>query len=198
MMAANSDVLIPSWRTGWPQESSAGLRTNCARRRSRAEGGRKVVLDGAKASAECFPGLRTPQSRDCQEGYQVARVENGQTTGQRRRVHQRQAIDKAQIGKFRHARLGGGRASGSANPNDPYYWRWLEFGHKIVARDTGQAGGGVYGGPPTKRKTKTTLGQVEGLVNHRSPSHGDGQRCRPALLRPAASSRKPSASLSVP
>ena len=26
--------------------------------------------------------------------------------------------------------------------NDPYYWRFLEFGHKTVARNTGQTGGG--------------------------------------------------------
>lgn len=27
--------------------------------------------------------------------------------------------------------------------NDPYYWSFLEFGHKTVARDTGQQGGGT-------------------------------------------------------
>jgi HK97 gp10 family phage protein len=27
---------------------------------------------------------------------------------------------------------------GDDNPNDPYYWRWVEFGHRIVARFAGK------------------------------------------------------------
>lgn len=33
-----------------------------------------------------------------------------------------------------------GTLSSSKNPNDPYYWRWVHFGHKIVPR---QGKGGV-------------------------------------------------------
>ena len=51
-------------------------------------------------------------------------------------------LKSAQIRKFKQSQAKrGANASGSKNPNDPFYWWWVEFGHKIVRRN-GEAGYG--------------------------------------------------------
>lgn len=48
------------------------------------------------------------------------------------------------IRQFKVARAKKGKAfSGSENPADPYYWRFVEFGHRIVPRGTSQSGFGT-------------------------------------------------------
>jgi HK97 gp10 family phage protein len=51
-------------------------------------------------------------------------------------------LTRAQIGKFKRAQAKrGGRVSGANNPNDPFYWRFVHFDRKYVAR-TGPTGSG--------------------------------------------------------
>lgn len=37
----------------------------------------------------------------------------------------------------------GGRVGGAYNPRDPYYWWWVEFGHRIVPRASQRSGSGT-------------------------------------------------------
>ena len=98
-------------------------------------------------------------------------------------------LTKAQIGKFKASSVkAGGKASGSANPNDPYYWRWLEFGHKIVPRSSGQRGGGITqytqrlrNGKVMKRRAKWSASSITGRRRLATGSVA----ARP-FLRPAA------------
>jgi len=55
----------------------------------------------------------------------------------------------------------GKRWSGSFNPKDPYYWPWLEFGHKKVARNLGQEGGVVTAAYQRLRNGKLVLRKHE-------------------------------------
>lgn len=98
-------------------------------------------------------------------------------------------LSKGQISKFKSAAAKAGRrASGGQNPNDPYYWRWLEFGHKIVVRAGGQQGGGVTNYVQRLRngklKKRTAKWKASSLTGRRRLSAGN-VAAHP-FLRPAA------------
>lgn len=42
------------------------------------------------------------------------------------------------VGVFVNVKPAKGGKRGARNPNDPYYWRWVHFGHKIVGRYKGK------------------------------------------------------------
>lgn len=97
-------------------------------------------------------------------------------------------LTRAQIRKFK-AGAAKGRRSGANNPADPYFWSWLEFGHRIVPRAAGQQGGGV-----TTYMQRLRNGVISGLrqrkfaaasITGRRRSANRWVEARP-FLRPAA------------
>lgn len=150
----------------------------------------KVVLDEAKARVPVL-STATPYRR-------VATVKNAIKI-RVSKMDKRQGnvgvfinvkpLTKAQIGKFKASSVkAGGKASGSANPNDPYYWRWLEFGHRIVARSAGQQGGGITSYTQRLRngklKSRTAKWSASSITGRRRLATGS-VAARP-FLRPAA------------
>ena len=98
-------------------------------------------------------------------------------------------LTKDQISNFKQgAARRGARWSGSFNPNDPYYWSWLEFGHKKVARDLGQKGGGVTAAYQRLRNGRLVLRkhrwQASSIVGRRRMA-GDRVAPRP-FMTPAS------------
>ncbi|WP_407280605.1 hypothetical protein U5817_09995 [Aromatoleum evansii] len=78
-----------------------------------------------------------------------------------------------QIRKFKASQAAAGkRFSGSQNPNDPYYWWWVEFGHNIVPRSAAAGTGTtVYqqrlvNGRIVTRKRKYNLQSITGRRRH--------------------------------
>lgn len=55
--------------------------------------------------------------------------------------------------------------------NDPFYWRFLERGHKIVPRSAGQTGGGT-----TSFKVRQANGKIVSRTKHWSASSITGRR----------------------
>ena len=106
------------------------LRKKALTKALRAAG--KVVLDEARARApvlkEAIPHRRAGTVKKAIK-LRVSKMDKRQgNVGVFVNV---KPLTKAQIGNFKSSSVkSGGKASGSANPNDPYYWRWLEFGHK--------------------------------------------------------------------
>lgn len=47
---------------------------------------------------------------------------------------------RGDVGVFVNVRPAKAGARGAKSPADPYYWRWVEFGHKLVARARSAAG----------------------------------------------------------
>ncbi len=160
-MAANSDVLtyklegLDSLKRAL-QDLPNKLRKKALTKALRAAG--KVVLDEAKARAPVLSGtVRNRKAGTVKKAIKLRVSKMDKRQGNVGVFINVKPLTKAQIGKFKtRSAKAGGKASGSANPNDPYYWRWLEFGHKIVARDTGQAGGGV-----TKYTTRLRNGKLK-------------------------------------
>ena len=95
--------------------------------------------------------------------------------------------DKISFFKVSRAAMGM-RWGGWANPNDPYYWRWLEFGRKIVSRDKSLTGGGItvykqrlVNGKIVTRKKEWSAGSITG----RRRNANTNVAAKP-FLRPAA------------
>lgn len=112
------------------------LRKKALTKALRAAG--KVVLDEARARApvlkEAIPHRRAGTVKKAIK-LRVSKMDKRQgNVGVFINV---KPLTKAQIGNYKSSSVkSGGKASGSANPTDPYYWRWLEFGHKIVPRSS--------------------------------------------------------------
>lgn len=151
------------------QDLPKNLRKKALTKALRAAG--KVVLDEARARApvlkEAIPHRRAGTVKKAIK-LRVSKMDKRQgNVGVFVNV---KPLTKAQIGNFKSSSVkSGGKASGSANPNDPYYWRWLEFGHKIVPRSSGQQGGGtthytqrLRNGKIKKRTAKWSASSITG------------------------------------
>lgn len=164
------------------------LRKKALTKALRAAG--KVILDEARARAPVLK-TATPYRRagTVKKAIKIRVSKMDKRQGNVGVFINVKPLTKAQIGKHKASSAkAGGKASGSANPNDPYYWRWLEFGHKIVPRSSGQQGGGI-----THYTQRLRNGKIKNRTANWSASSITGRRrlatgsvaARP-FLRPAA------------
>ena len=109
------------------------LRRKALTKALRAAG--KVVLDEAKARVPVLK-TATPYRRagTVKKAIKIRVSKMDKRQGNVGVFINVKPLTKAQIGTFKAT--AGKKASGATNPNDPYYWRWLEFGHKIVPRSS--------------------------------------------------------------
>lgn len=92
------------------------------------------------------------------------------------------------ISAFKSGRAARGmRFGGWSNPNDPYYWQWLEFGRKIVGRDKSLTGGGItvykqrlVNGKIVTRKKEWSAGSIVGRRRNSNTSVAATPFMRPA------------------
>ena len=127
------------------------LRKKALTKALRAAG--KVVLDEARARAPVLK-TATPYRRagTVKKAIKIRVSKMDKRQGNVGVFINVKPLTKAQIGKFKAT--AGKKASGATNPNDPYYWRWLEFGHKIVPRSS-------KGNPTTlKQRRMAATGRV--------------------------------------
>ena len=164
------------------------LRRKALTKALRAAG--KVVLDEAKARVPVLK-TATPYRRagTVKKAIKIRVSKMDKRQGNVGVFINVKPLTKAQIGKFKASSVkAGGKASGSANPNDPYYWRWLEFGHRIVARSAGQQGGGITSYTQRLRngklKSRTAKWSASSITGRRRLATGS-VAARP-FLKPAA------------
>ena len=109
------------------------LRKKALTKALRAAG--KVVLDEARARAPVLSGTaRNRKAGTVKKAIKLRVSKMDKRQGNVGVFINVKPLTKAQIGTFKAT--AGKKASGATNPNDPYYWRWLEFGHKIVPRSS--------------------------------------------------------------
>lgn len=149
-------------------DASKQIRTKAVRGALREAG--KVIQAAARANAPVLQArTKTRKPGTVKKAISVRTSKFDRRAGNEGVFVSVRPLKAAQIRKFKVAQARAGkRISGSQNPNDPYYWWWVEFGHKIVPR-TAAAGFGetVYqqrlvNGRIVTRKKKYNLQSLTG------------------------------------
>lgn len=150
-------------------DASMQIRKKAVRNALREAG--KVIQAAARASA---PVLSTPNINrrpgTIKKAISVRASRQARQDGMEGVYVGVRPLTSAKIRAFKQS-APTGKKSGKNNPNDPFYWWFVEFGHKIVPRSSNATGKGI-----TKYFTRLRNGQIKQRSREYSLSSLTGRR----------------------